>query len=705
MLLAPLAAGLGPLLVSLLLPPAAEATVRAYPKPPLSDVVDDYHGTKVPDPYRALEDVTAPATRAWIDAENRLTEAYLAAIPGREPIRELLEGLSRQERVSTPVIEGGRYFYTRGGGLFGQPPVIVQEGPGGKARTLLDPTSLRPGGNAVVTGWVPSRDGKRLAYGVATGADGSEWRVRDVDSGKDLPDVLPGARGAVPAWTADGTGLYVARPSEKGSSLLLHTLGAVEGEDQVVLEAGGDPERLLAPAVSDDGRLLAISVAKGTDRRTGLYVKELGVPGSPVVRLYEPLEARTDFVASDGLNLILLRADGAAPRGRLVTVDLARARQLGRPVATELVPQPPEGVLVEASVVAGKLLVRQTVNASDRILIHSLSGKRERVAELPALGTVSGLAGRRSDRATFFTFSSFLYPPTVYLYDPVGDLAVPFLKPAPVLDPTLFETRQELCRSKDGARVPIFLVHRKGLKLDGRNPTLLYGYGGFGVSMTPAFSARHVAFVLMGGVFAQACVRGGGEYGREWHDAGRLARKQNSFDDFAAAARWLIDGKVTSPARLAIAGGSNGGLLVAATLNQHPDLFGAAVPAVGVMDMLRYQRFTVGWSWASDYGTSADPEQFRWLHAYSPLHNLKPGTSYPPVLIVTSDHDDRVVPGHSFKYAAALQAAQAGDAPILIRIETRGAPAGKAADRQIAESTDVLSFLAHALGGLTAGGR
>lgn len=702
MLLAPLAAGLGPLLVSLLLPPAGEATVRAYPKPPLSDVVDDYHGTKVPDPYRALEDVSAPATRAWIDAENRLTEEYLSASPERASIRKLLEGLSRHEKISTPVVEGGRYFYTRSVGPFGQPPVMVQEGPGGKARVVVEPTALSPGGNAVVSGWVPSRDGKRLAYGVATGSDTSEWRIRDVDTGKDLSDVLQAARGAMPAWTADGSGLVVVRPSEKGASLHLHRLGAAGDEDQVVLEAGDDPERFLAPVVSEDGRFLAISVAKGTDRRTGLYVKEIARLGSPLVRLYEPLDARTVFVGSDGDSLLLLRADGAAPRGRLVTVDLARARLLGRPVATELVPQPAEGVFAEASVVAGKLLVRQTVNASDRILVHSLKGKLERVAELPALGTVSGIAGHRSDRATFFTFSSFLYPPTVYLYDPVADMAVPFLKSAPVLDPTAFETRQELFRTKDGARVPIFLVHRKGLKLDGQNPTLLHGYGGFGVSMTPAFSARHVAFVKMGGVFAQACVRGGGEYGRDWHDAGRLARKQSTFDDFAAAARWLIDAKVTSPARLAIAGGSNGGLLVAAALNQHPDLFGAAVPSVGVMDMLRYQRFTIGWAWASEYGSSADPEQFRWLLAYSPLHNVKPGTVYPPVLVVTSDHDDRVVPGHSFKYAAALQAAQAGQAPILIRIETRAFPAeARTAERQVAESTDVLAFLARALGGLS----
>lgn len=712
MLVVSLAVRAAPLLAATLLssasPPPADAR-RVYPAPPLSDTVDDYHGTRVPDPYRTLEDPASPATRAWVEAENRLTGAYLAGIPERDRIRRLVEALAPAESVSTPIQAGGRYFYTRQSGPTGLSRLMVQEGPGGKARALLEPN----GGPVPLAGWLPSPDGKRLAYCLAgPGTETCGWKVRDVDTGQDLPDVVPGTKQALPAWWRDGSGLATARPRDPapgqppaahgGQTVVFHRLGAAPSEDATLVGLPDDPDLVYSPAVSHDGRYLVVTVSKGSDRRTGLYVKDLSREDAPLVRLYEPLEARTTFVDSDGATLIL-RTERAAPRGRLVTVDLVRAGQLGRPVAVELIPQPSDGgVLAGATAVSGYLLLRVTRDASDRLLVATRAGKHVRTAELPTLGTIAAVSGSRSDRAAFYTFTSFLYPPTVYLYDPEGDRAVPFLAPTLPVNPAGFETRQVFCRSKDGARVPLFLVHRKGLAADGQAPAYLFGYGGFGVEMSPAYSPRHVAFVLMGGVFAQACVRGGGEYGRDWHDAGRLARKQNSFDDFAAAAEWMIASKVTSPARLAIAGGSNGGLLVAATLNQHPDLFGAAVPSVGVLDMLRFQKHTVGWAWVTEYGSSDDPEQIGWLLAYSPLHNVKPGTRYPPVLVVTSERDDRVVPSHSYKYVAALQAAQAGDAPILLRVETRGPAPARPVEGPAAEAADVLAFLLRSLGGLRA---
>jgi prolyl oligopeptidase len=452
--------------------------------------------------------------------------------------------------------------------------------------------------------------------------------------------------------------------------------------------------------VSDDGRFLVVSVWKGTDRRNRLYFRDLSKPGAPFVRLFDDFDAAYHFVGNVGTTFTI-QTDREAPRQRIVTVEVAGLPEKGaHPALKEIVPQG-EGVISGSSMVGGRLLVQVMKDAAESVRIHELDGTFEKEIPLPALGTVVGLAGELSDRETFYAFTSFTYPTTIFRWDFDKGTAETFRRPKVDFDPAAFETERVFYPSADGTKVPMFLVRKKGLA-KGNLPTYLYGYGGFNIPMTPGFSSSRIAWLEMGGMYAQACLRGGSEYGEEWHRAGMLDKKQNVFDDFASAARYLVKEGWTTPARIGILGGSNGGLLVGATLNQHPELFGAAVPEVGVMDMLRFHKFTIGWAWVSDYGSADDAGQFKWLYAYSPLHNVKKGAHYPPVMIVTADHDDRVVPAHSFKYAAALQDAQGGEAPILIRIETRaGHGAGKPLAKQIEETADVFAFFTRTLGGLT----
>jgi prolyl oligopeptidase len=685
----------------------------AYPKAPRSDVVDDYHGVKVADPYRKLEDPDAPETRAWIEAENKLTEGYLATIPERKAIRERLTKLWNYERYSPPFRQGGRYFYTKNDGLQSQAVLYVLDALDGTPRVLLDPNGLSADGTVALSGLSVSDDGRYLAYGTAaSGSDWNEWRVRDVATAKDTGDLLRWVKFSDAAWTKDGKGFFYARydaPAQghelqsvnKNQKLYYHVLGKPQSEDALVYERPDEPELGFSPSVSDDGRFLVLHVWKGTDRRNRLYYRDLTKPGSPIVKLFDDFDAAWSFIGNDGTTFFL-KTDKDAPRGRLVAVDASREPK-DRPLK-ELIPQSND-VLHGVSLVGERFVVQLMKDAAERARIHRLDGTFEKEIPLPALGTLLGFAGKRTDKETFFAFTSFTYPTTIFRYDFEAGKAVEFRRPKVDFHPEEFETRQVFYPSKDGTKIPLFLVHRKGLKLDGENPTLLYGYGGFNASMTPAFSVKNLAWVEMGGVYAQACLRGGSEYGEEWHQKGMLGNKQNVFDDFAAAAEWLISSRTTSRKRLAIQGGSNGGLLVGATLNQHPDLFGAAVPQVGVMDMLRFHKFTIGWAWVSDYGSSEKPEQFQWLRAYSPIHNVRKGTAYPPVLITTADHDDRVVPGHSFKYAATMQAAQQGEAPVLILIETKaGHGAGKPTQKVIEEQADILGFLVKSLGAPAARG-
>ena len=680
----------------------------AYPKAPTSNQVDDYHGTKVADPYRPLENPDSPETRAWIEKQNERTEAYLASAEDRPAIRERLTRLWNFERYSPPFREGGRYFYTKNDGLQNQAVLYTKTTLEGEPKTLLDPNVLSPDGTVALTDYQVSKDGKHLAYGVAfSGSDWNDWRVRNVETGVDTQDLVRWVKFSSVTWTADSKGFFYGRyeqPKEgteleavlKNQRLYYHRLGTPQGSDVLVYERPDEPELGFGPTVTDDGRYLVLFVWQGTDRRNRLYVRDLSEPNAPFLKLFDAFDAGYTYVGNDGPTFFV-RTDLDAPKGRLVSVNLSEAGE-AKPKLTDVIPE--GDVLESVSLVGERFIATVMKDASHHAFVYTLAGQKEKEIELPALGALGGFAGKRDEKETFYAFTSFTYPTTIFRYDFTTGKSTVIARPNVDFDPASFETTQVFYPSKDGTKVPLFLVHRKGLKLDGQNPTYLYGYGGFNVPLPPAFSVKNLAWMEMGGVYAQACLRGGSEYGEAWHEAGMQKKKQNVFDDFAWAAKWLVKKKYTSPKRLSIGGGSNGGLLVGATLNQHPTLFGAAVPAVGVMDMLRFHKFTIGWAWVAEYGTSEKPEDFRNLMTYSPLHNMKKGAKYPAVMVTTADHDDRVVPAHSFKYTAALQAAQGGPAPILIRVETKaGHGAGKPTTKLIEEGTDVLAFLSRALGG------
>ncbi len=706
-----------PSFISLIALSLAAATVARYPKAPKTRQVDEYHGTKIADPYRELENPDSPATRAWIEAENRLTRSFFSKIPGRERIRSALEGLWNYERNSPPFREASRYFFTRNSGLQNQSVLLVQDSLDGAPRVLLDPNALSSNGTVSLAGYAVSHDGNLLAYGTsAAGSDWNEWKVRNIETGKDTDDLLKWVKFSGASWAPDNRGFYYSRYDEppagrelqsvvKNQKVWFHRLGTPQSRDEPVFARPDKPDWFFSADVTDGGRWLILTVREGTDPRNRLYYRDLEKPGSDFVKLFDRYDARYQFLDDVG-STFYFQTDKDAPRGRVVSVDVSPGQ--AEPALHDVVPQAAAS-LEGVSIVGERIVAQYLVDAASRVRLFSLDGKPEKEIELPALGAAGGFFGKRSDKETFYSFVSFSYPVRIYRYDFETGKSSVFREPKVPFDPARFETREVFYPSKDGTKIPMFLVSRKGLKQTGDIPTLLFGYGGFDLAMTPAYSARALAWIEMGGLFAHACLRGGSEYGEEWHRAGMLGNKQNVFDDFAWAAKWLIAKGYTNPKRLAINGRSNGGLLVGATLNQHPELFGAAVPQVGVMDMLRYHLFTIGWAWASDYGRSDKPDQFAWLIRYSPLHNIKKGTHYPPVLITTADHDDRVVPGHSFKYAATLQAAQAGTAPILIRIETQAGHGGggdtgseTSVSKQIEESSDILAFLFREIGGLKA---
>ncbi len=677
-----------------------------YPETRKSDVVDDYHGTRVADPYRWLEDLDSEETRAWVEAQNRLTFSYLEKLPGREWLKQRLTALWNYPKYGVPFKRGNRYFYSKNDGLQNQSVYYMVESlTDDNPRVLIDPNKLSEDGTVALTTLAFSKDGQLLVYG--TSASGSDWRsfrIRTIDTGEDYPEVLEWIKFSGASWSKDGKGFFYSRydkPKEgdayeqmnKNQKLYFHKLGTPQAQDELIYERPDDPDLGFAAQVTDDGRYLAITVWKGTDRRNRFYYMDLEAENPQVVRLLDAFDAGYDFVGNTGSEFYFL-TDLDAPNRRLIAIDLAAPE---REAWRELIPES-AAVLQSVSIINNQFIVHALDDVKSRLTIHSLDGQLVKQIALPTIGSVRGISGRREDKEMFYAFTSFTYPTTIFRYDFEAGKSEVFRAPAIDFDASQYETRQVFYPSKDGTKIPMFIVHKKGIAMDGSNPTYLYGYGGFNISLTPSFSISNLVWLELGGIYAVPNLRGGGEYGEEWHKAGMLEKKQNVFDDFMAAAEYLIREGYTSTPKLAIAGGSNGGLLTGACVTQRPDLFGAAVVAVGVLDMLRYHKFTIGWAWASEYGSSDNPEHFRFLYEYSPLHNVKPGTAYPPVLITTADHDDRVVPGHSYKFAATMQAAQAGDAPILIRIETRaGHGAGKPTSKIIESEADKWAFLLKAL--------
>jgi prolyl oligopeptidase len=643
-----------------------------YPKAYKGDVVDDYFGTKVLDPYRWLEDTDSPDTAAWVKAENILTSSYLEKLPDRAAFREELMKLLNYQRFTVPKWEGHRYLYRKNDGLQNQSVIYTLKELSDEPRALLDPNRLASDGTVAVTSTTVSDDGRLLAYEVAaSGSDWNEIRVHDIDADKDLPDVIKWIKlSDEPSWTEDSKGFFYAKFLEPRLSenqtfakqsyqkLYYHRLGDSVEKDQVIYERPDDPDLAVGVEISHDGRFLLMLVSKGTENREQLYFKDLGDPLAPKIDApFQPIvdtfEADFKIAGTLGDRLYAV-TDLNAARYKVIEVDL---RNPSKDHWKGIIPESKD-LLEDAALVGGKLVVKYLVDAKNQLLVFGLDGKRESEISLLALGTVGTLSGSPDRPELFYLFTSFLYPSTIYRYDVGTGQNTVFKRPNVDFDPDRYETKQIFYPSKDGTKIPMFIVCKKGTKLDGKNPVYLTGYGGFNVSMTPTFTASYASWIEKGGVFALPNLRGGGEYGQQWHEAGIRERKQNVFDDFIAAAQALIDAKYTNSRNIAIEGGSNGGLLVGAALTQRPDLFGATVAAFGVLDMLRFQKFTIGWAWESDYGSSDTPDGFRYLIKYSPLQNIKSGTCYPPTLVTTGDHDDRVMPGHSFKFAATLQAAE-----------------------------------------------
>jgi len=685
-------------------------TKLSYPPTRKCDQMDDYHGTQVADPYRWLEDVDSPESLEWIKQQNELTFSFLGQIPARDRLRRRITELWDYARAMTIYHRGQYYFQFHNSGLQNQDVLYVMDSPTGTGRLLLDPNTFSQDGTSSLNNWSVSDNGSWLAYAIShSGSDWIEWHIRSVESGEDLPEVLEWSKFSGASWAHDHGGFYYCRypaPAEGEAyqeanydqMVYFHRLNTAQSDDVLVYARHDQREWGFGPEVSHDGRYLLIAVSQGTDTRNRFFYQDLQTDGK-VVELIPDLEAAYYFIGNDG-PVFYFQTDHNTPKGSLIAIDVTRPE---RSNWKTLIPESSD-TLEATTIINNQFVTIYLHDAHELIKRFALDGTPLGEVTLPTLGSVtygyeSTLAGRREDRQMFFLFHSFAYPVTVFRYDFETDKTEVIFRPKIQFDFSPYVTRQVFVTSKDGTQVPMFLVHRADLELDGRNPTLLYGYGGFNISLTPTFTVSRLAWLDLGGVYAVAILRGGGEYGEAWHKGGMIETKQNVFDDFIACAEWLITNKITSTPKLAIEGRSNGGLLVGACLTQRPDLYGACLPHVGVMDMLRFHKFTIGWAWVSDYGSAEDPEQFKTLYAYSPLHNIKPGTKYPPTLVTTSDHDDRVVPGHSFKFAAALQSAQAGDAPTIIRIQTKaGHGAGKPTAIIIEELADIYAFLVKSLG-------
>ena len=674
----------------------------AYPDTLREDVVDRWHGVNVADPYRWLEnDVRSdPRVADWVARQNAVTEAYLATLPGREHFRRRIADLFDFERFGVPVKKGGRYFYLHNSGLQNQAVLYVRDALHGEGRILIDPNSWSDDGATALGEWLPSDDGSKLIYSIQEG--GADWRtikVLDVATGATERDEVRWVKFSNLAWAKNGAGFFYSRfpePAEGAAfqqlnlhhAIYFHRLGDDQTADRLVYATNDRPRLNHVAEITDDGNWLLISSSEGTDERYELTLIDLTSPRMAKRVIARGMEHHWALAGNEGATFYFV-TDQNAPRRRIVSIDIASSGRAQR----EIVPQD-EAVLEGAAMIGGVLIAQYMRDVSNEVRRYTPAGKRLEDVALPGIGSVARLGGTQDDPETFYAFTSFATPTSIYRYDVSAGESEIWAAPQVGFDPGDYAVQQVFFESKDGTRVPMFVVGRRDLPAESA-PTLLYGYGGFNVAVPPSFAASRIAWMEAGGVFAVANIRGGGEYGKEWHDGGRRANKQNSFDDFIAAAEYLVGQGITAPDKLAIQGGSNGGLLIGAVVNQRPDLFAAAIPIVGVMDMLRFDQFTAGRYWVDDYGSPADEEAFRILHAYSPYHNIKCGSAYPAVLVVTADTDDRVVPGHSFKYIAALQHAKAGDKPHLIRIETRaGHGSGKPTEKLIAETADMWAFAA-----------
>ncbi len=678
-----------------------------YPSTKTVEQVDDFHGTKVEDPYRWLEDDVRENkdVAAWVAAQNEVTFGYLKSIPQRETIQKRLTELWNYEKIGAPFKRGGRYYFSRNDGLQNQNVLYRQETLDSTPVVLLDPNSWSKDGTVALSGTAFSDDGRYVAYGVQkAGSDWNTWKVMEIESGKVLDDELNWVKFSGAEWTPDSRGFFYARypePKEGAFTAIntnmkvyYHRVGTPQSADVLVYERPDHPDWGFQQSVSEDGRYLIITVWVGTDDRYRIVVKDLAEPYGLPWELIDNFDHEYSFVGNDGSTLYF-KTNLDAPNRRVIAIDLKKP---ARDQWKQIIPET-ENAMESVGIVGNMFVCSYLKDAKTQVRLHAMDGSFVREVEFPGIGTAAGFDGRRKDTDVFYSFSSFATPPTTYRYNMITGESKLFRKTEVKFNPDDYETKQVFYTSKDGTKVPMFITHKKGLKLDGTNPTLLYGYGGFNISVTPSFSVGRVTWMEMGGIYAVANLRGGGEYGERWHKAGTKLNKQNVFDDFIAAAEWLIENKYTSAKKLAIQGRSNGGLLIGACMTQRPDLFGACLPGVGVMDMLRFHKFTAGRFWTDDYGCADVPEEFPALLKYSPYHNLKGGVQYPATLITTADTDDRVVPGHSFKFAAQLQASQSGTAPTLIRIETSaGHGAGKPTAKIIEEASDEMAFLVKSLG-------
>jgi prolyl oligopeptidase len=681
-----------------------------YPVSTMGNVVEDYHGTKVADPYRWMESLDSPEVAAWIKAENAVTDPYLASLPRRNALTDRLTALWNYPRVGIPLVEGGHLFYRKNAGLQRQSPIFMRASADAPPTLVIDPNVISEEGTVALSNYKPSPDAKLLAYGLSEG--GADWttiHVRDIASGKDLSDEVRWMRFSDISWTKDAKGFYYSRYPEppkgkvleaalSGHALYYHRVGTSQSEDLLVYERKDLPGWIIIGAVSEDGRYLLVSMYEGSGNNNRLYVADLGNAKSPNVKapvkpITEANDAEYAPIGNQG-PLVVLRSDKDAPNRKVIAVDLRNPAPAAWKTIVPEQPQAIEGV----AVIGGRVVAQYLVDVQSRLRLYALDGTAQGEIPLPGIGSVGAISGREDGPDVWYTFTSPLTPSTVYRYDPATKASTPFEPPKLPIDLSGYETKALFATSKDGTKVPFFLTAKKGLALDGNNPTMIYGYGGFSVSTLPVYAQDVPAWLEMGGVYVTASMRGGAEYGEAWHKAGMLEKKQNVFDDFIAVAEHLVREKYTSPAKLGVMGGSNGGLLVGAVINQRPDLYAVALPAVGVMDMLRYDRFTGGRLWVQEYGSSQNAAQFPFLIKYSPVQNVKKGVCYPATLVTTADHDDRVVPSHSFKYAAALQAAQGCANPVLIRVEVSGSHGYRPTDKLIAERADQWAFAAQAMG-------
>ena len=688
-----------------------DAASVTYPSTRTVNQVDAYHGISVRDPYRWLEEVDSGETAAWVNAQRAVTESFLRTIPERDTIRARLDALTNIPRSGIPVKQGGRYFSSHNTGLQNQPTLRMRTTLDAAPTVVLDPNQLASDGTVALTAYAASPDGRWLAYALSrSGSDWNEYRIKDLTTGEDTADTLRWVKFSRMSWTHDSAGFFYSRyptPPEtvdplfrslENQRIYYHRRGTPQSEDVLVYARPDQPKWGLGGGLTEDGRYLIIRLSEGTDPRNRLHVLDLKDPkqpqfAQPPLALIDTLEASFSVIGNDG-PVLFLRTDLDAPRSRIIAIDL-RAPERGN--WKTLVAETSD-TMASATLVGGHLVVEFMRDARSILRRFTQDGADLGEIALPGIGQVGGLSGREDESELFFSYSSFNQPSTVFRTDVVTGETRVFEQPALAFDPSLYETRQVFYASKDGTRIPMFITARRDLPRDRPHPTLLYGYGGFNISLSPSYSASTIAWLEQGGIYAVANLRGGGEYGREWHAAGTKLRKQNVFDDFIAAGEYLIREGYTSSAKLTLSGRSNGGLLVGAVVNQRPDLARVALPGVGVMDMMRFHRFTIGWAWRSDYGSADDnADMASYLHGYSPLHTVRQGAAYPAVLVTTGDHDDRVHPGHSFKYAAALQAANSTNAlPLLIRIDAKaGHGAGKPIGKLLDETADTLAFALH----------